>query len=556
MVMQLFPGVHVVEEPSDVRTIVGVATSVTAFVGRAKRGRVNEPVLIHSYAEYRDVFGGLWEESPTSYAVEQYFLNGGRDAVIVRAFAGNADELVAKTATLVMVNEGGVEQPKTADPVGPDPAPAPSPKPKVRASGAEAGFGFKATSPGAWANTLRVQVKKRLVAEKSVTTENDKRKSLPLYTVTVSLMASDDKDEKSTLEEEVFRNVSFDAAHPGFIKEVLGSSKLVVLDGEDVSSPGADSVSFLVQKKVSADKVPSEADTQLGVEALRKANVFNLLCIPPYQFRVEDTEDRSQPSIATLGKAALLCRERRAVLIVDPPKSWDEPNTVAGRYSKDVPIEDNAVVYYPNVLAADNLSAGRITDFAPCGVMAGVIARTDALRGVWKAPAGIGPEATLRGVSGLTYPVTDPECGVLNQLGINCLRNFAAAGNVAWGARTCRGADELADQWKYLPVRRLAYFIEESLYRGLKWAVFEPNDERLWSQLRLNVGAFMHDLFRQGAFQGTSSRDAYQVKCDAETTTQSDVNKGMVNVLVAFAPLKPAEFVVLRLQQLAGQIQV
>jgi phage tail sheath protein FI len=179
------------------------------------------------------------------------------------------------------------------------------------------------------------------------------------------------------------------------------------------------------------------------------------------------------------------------------------------------------------------------------------MARTDAQRGVWKAPAGI--DAAVNGVQGLSVSLTDAENGDLNQLGINCLRSFPVAGRVVWGARTLRGADQLADEYKYVPVRRLALFIEESLYRGTQWVVFEPNDEPLWSQVRLNLGAFMHGLFRQGAFQGTTPRQAYLVKCDRETTTQADINLGVVNILVGFAPLRPAEFVIIRIQQLAGQ---
>jgi hypothetical protein len=193
-----------------------------------------------------------------------------------------------------------------------------------------------------------------------------------------------------------------------------------------------------------------------------------------------------------------------------------------------------------------------LATFAPAGAVAGVIARTDAQRGVWKAPAGI--EATLIGVNELAVSLTDMEQGLLNPQGINCLRALPGAGRVVWGARTMRGSDRLADQWKYLPVRRTALFIEESLYRGTQWVVFEPNDEPLWSQIRLNVGSFMHNLFRQGAFQGTTPREAYLVKCDAETTTQNDINLGVVNILVGFAPLKPAEFVIIRIQQLAGQV--
>jgi phage tail sheath protein FI len=182
--------------------------------------------------------------------------------------------------------------------------------------------------------------------------------------------------------------------------------------------------------------------------------------------------------------------------------------------------------------------------------VAGVIARTDGTRGVWKAPAGL--DASLEGVAGLAVPLTDRENGDLNPAAVNCLRTFPDAGRVVWGARTLRGSDRLGSEWKYLPVRRMALYIEESLQRGTQWAVFEGNDETLWSQLRLNVNSFMSGLFRQGAFQGTSPREAYFVKCDRETTTQDDINRGVVNLHVGFAPLKPAEFVVIRISQMAG----
>ena len=173
---------------------------------------------------------------------------------------------------------------------------------------------------------------------------------------------------------------------------------------------------------------------------------------------------------------------------------------------------------------------------------------------MWKAPAGL--EATHNGLSGQSVPLTDSENGELNPLGLNCLRNFPAAGNIVWGARTLRGDDRLASEWKYIPIRRLALFIEETLFRGTQWVVFEPNDEPLWAQIRLNVGAFMHSLFIDGAFQGATPREAYFVKCSHETTTQTDIDNGIVNVEVGFAPLKPAEFVVIKIQQIALQAQV
>jgi hypothetical protein len=209
-------------------------------------------------------------------------------------------------------------------------------------------------------------------------------------------------------------------------------------------------------------------------------------------------------------------------------------------------------VYFPRPLIPDPKNEFRLRSVGASGTMAGIYARTDSARGVWKAPAGI--EATLDGVAELDAKLTDAQNGALNPLGINCLRTFPIYGNIAWGARTLQGADQIGSEWKYLPIRRLALMLEESLFRGTKWVVFEPNDEPLWAQIRLNVGAYMMSLFRQGAFQGTSPKDAFFVKCDAETTTQDDRNKGIVNILVGFAPLKPAEFVVISIQQIAGDL--
>jgi uncharacterized protein len=191
--------------------------------------------------------------------------------------------------------------------------------------------------------------------------------------------------------------------------------------------------------------------------------------------------------------------------------------------------------------------------FAPSGLVAGLYASIDSSRGVWKAPAGT--EAGMSGVQSLVYKLTDAEQGVLNPIGLNCVRTFPDYGTVMWGARTLQGADADASQWKYVPVRRLALYIEASLLQGTQWAVFEPNDEPLWASLRLNIGSFMNGLFRNGAFQGQTPSQAYLVKCDSETTTQADIDNGVVNVLVGFAPLLPAEFVVLQIQQLAGQSQ-
>jgi phage tail sheath protein FI len=248
------------------------------------------------------------------------------------------------------------------------------------------------------------------------------------------------------------------------------------------------------------------------------------------------------------------------MLIVDAPHEWGvSPATAAANARSGLSglglsgvAARNAALYFPRVVQPDPERDRQLDTFVPCGIIAGVMARTDSQRGVWKAPAGL--DAALNGIQGLQVNLTDEENGQLNPLAINCLRAFPVNGRVVWGARTLRGADQLADEYKYIPVRRMALFIEESLYRGTQWVVFEPNDEPLWAQIRLNVGAFMQNLFRQGAFQGRTPREAYLVKCDKETTTQNDINLGIVNILVGFAPLKPAEFVIIKIQQIAGQV--
>lgn len=280
-----------------------------------------------------------------------------------------------------------------------------------------------------------------------------------------------------------------------------------------------------------------------GIYALDGVDIFNLLCLAGVV----------NPSI--LASAVKYCNDRRAFMIIDPVKTSTSPSQMEALINGlELPKDDHAAVYYPWIKISDPINNGNLKSIAPCGTMAGIYARTDASRGVWKAPAGT--EAGLVGVRGLDYTPTDRENGLLNPLGVNCLRIFPDSGVTSWGGRTLRGADSLASEYKYIPVRRTALFIEESLYRGLKWVVFEPNDEPLWAQIRLNVGAFMHNLFRQGAFQGKTKQDAYFVKCDSETTTQNDINLGIVNIWVGFAPLKPAEFVILYLQQMTGQIQV
>ena len=309
-----------------------------------------------------------------------------------------------------------------------------------------------------------------------------------------------------------------------------------------------------VQLPLNADLIGSEA-AFTGIYALDRADVFNILMIPdatrPLVADPNRTDTNLDPN-AIYAAAAAYCQRRRAFLLIDPPPEIGDLEDAVEWISGGLTAGGtNAAAYWPRVRLPDPSNDFKPRAFGPAGVMAGLYARTDSARGLWKAPAGT--EARLRGVQEPLYKLTDAENGVLNPLGLNCIRSFPVYGNVAWGARTRAGADVQASEWKYVPIRRLALFVEESLRRGIQWAVFEPNDEPLWAQLRVSVGDFMHNLFTQGAFQGASSRDAYFVRCDSSTTTQSDIDRGIVNVVVGFAPLKPAEFVVISIQQIVAQ---
>jgi phage tail sheath protein FI len=280
----------------------------------------------------------------------------------------------------------------------------------------------------------------------------------------------------------------------------------------------------------------------------RDVDTFNLLVLPRHP----------EHDIATLKgiwqEASRLSMSKRAMLLLDAPSEWQGPDDALDPHTGIAKLgeglaRDHCAIFFPRLIVHDG---DQTVSVGPSGAIAGLMARIDGTRGVWKAPAGT--EADIRGIEGLTNLLSDDQSGELNRLGVNVIRAFDT-GIVNWGARTMDGADDMTSEWKYIPVRRLALYIEESLYRGTQWIVLEPNDEPLWAQIRMNVGAFMHGLFRQGAFQGTSPKDAYFVKCDSETTTQADMDGGVVNILVGFAPLKPAEFVVIKISQMAGSLQ-
>ena len=517
-----YPGVYIEEVPSEVRTITGVATSITAFIGRAPRGELDSPVKVRSFAEYARTFGGLSRDSTMSYAVQQYFANGGAEALIIRVFNPDGATVATSSTTIELDAEGATQT-----------------------------FTLIAANPGSWADNLNISVNYNTRDTTDTTLFN---------------LIVEEIDEGVTRATETFLNVSSDSGDPRYVVTVLEQESDLVREAGAATVFRPDEVTQARhtdggtagddRAPVGFDEIGDEATLsplRQGIWALDDADIFNMMCIPPFTFATDVDEP-------TWTAAQVYCKDRRAMLIIDPPSSWNDPSDVLDGTSgidgssAPVPVRDeNAAIYFPRVRLADAEQQNRLATFAPCGIVAGIYARTDSTRGIWKAPAG--QEAQMVGVRELTYNMTDGENGDLNPRGVNCLRKFPVAGNVVWGGRTTEGADQLASEWKYIPVRRMALYIEESLYRGTQWVIFEPNDEPLWAQIRLNVGAFMQNLFRQGAFQGSTARDAYFVKCDRETTTQNDINQGIVNLLVGFAPLKPAEFLIIKISQIAGDIQ-
>ena len=536
-----YPGVYIEEIPSGVRTITGVATSITAFIGRAVSGPVNEPTVINSFGDYERSFGGLSLLSTMSYAVRDFYLNGGSQAIIVRVIRNGGTARISLPVEIT-------SPPVTSPPAG--------------------SLFLDAASAGGWGSNLSATVDYDTADPTKPKTSPPAAPDPELFNLVVTLKKADNTVQV----EEKFLLVSMNPASPRFLPRVLDQSSLLVSVPRNAGGafvvpvgPGGRSVRPRITASpvsavggsdgadVTATEITGVENDKTGIFALSKADLFNLLCIPP-PTRNADTD----PGVYQAAMA--YCARRRAMLIVDPPSAWGARAETAARNAikglGDLNLSGtaarNAALYFPRVVEADPLRDRQLDTFVPCGIIAGVMARTDSQRGVWKAPAGI--DAALNGIQALQVNLTDDENGQLNPLGINVLRSFPVTGRVVWGARTLRGADQLADEYKYVPVRRTALFIEESLYRGTQWVVFEPNDEPLWAQIRLNVGAFMQNLFRQGAFQGKTPREAYFVKCDKETTTQNDINLGVVNVLVGFAPLKPAEFVIIKIQQIAGQI--
>lgn len=683
-----YPGVYVEEIPSGVHPITGVATSIAAFIDYFTNGPLDTAVQIHSMAEFERIFGGLNARSEASYGIQQFFLNGGTAAFVVRVGDGSTiaaagvvlleapgGTQVATVTTGMMVDGVSVKTPgawgnnvrldvdyNTADPtqlfnltaIQIDPAtgqavqteafrnltfqpgaanyapdavnqisqliqlnPPPGGSFPTAATWSTA---YRPAETGTAGGTLPTTIGNLPIdgATFQVTVSADGTNSFT-YTATFSLGGATLTDYPSVipyLQAAIRAAPTTSSVKPTNVQ--LAAQLAAVLAGANVQLVGSGSamhfrilaprgtpafnpLAFITLGDTSGGTTTPIADLNLvttapgnaqlyslgltgttttaqlalvggvgidgdlpganqligvpvsktGLYALEDVDLFNILCVP--RAANLDTSAPWSNFQAVISAAGAYCRQRRAFMAIDIPPVITTVQAMQTWMAQNNTLRDtNSAIYFPRVMIPNPLNNNLLRDVGSSGTIAGLYALTDVNRGVWKAPAGT--EAPLRNVSQLVYNLTDEENGVLNPLGINSLRNLPVYGNVCWGARTLDGADVMASDWKYISVRRLALFLEESLYRGLKWVVFEPNDEPLWAQIRLNVTGFMQNLFRQGAFQGSTPQQAYLVKCDSETTTSTDQANGIVNIVVGFAPLKPAEFVIIQIRQLAGQL--
>jgi len=657
------PGVYIQELPSGVRTITGVATSIAAFVDFFPRGPLDEAVQVFSWAEVERTFGGLHRQSEASYALDQFFRNGGSSAWVVRVtnnFDGTTNALAAdaqiKTgplggagnALLLTAADPGIwgnqvrarVEPRSAtrfdlvvrevrpdgtvmreeryldlsvaaaDPRNvlaivnaadgmvtasgsnlpcasgtmSDPITIPLPGSLTGTAAKTVNVSLEGPQPGAPNNfvadprTLQLGTAPITTLEELATrlegalrsaqaTLTTVPASRPEYAQATVRVADDRLQVLPGVRTEPWVRFEFSGA----IATALGLDKAANLNvanyrlgfsqGAGVG-PRAQAAANTQGRDGSmprgVDLIGSEAvSPPTGLFALNLADLFNILCLPRVAKNAIDggNEFPLNQVDFTVSNATDYCERRRAVLLLDPPDTAITPTQMRTFITSKASLRhQNVALHYPRLIIGDPTNDFRDRSIGASGTVAGLCSRTDTSRGVWKAPAGT--EAVLRGVTRLETKLTDPENGTLNPIGVNCLRTFDLYGHVNWGARTLFGEDSRGSDWKYLPVRRLALYLEETLFRGTQWVIFEPNDEPLWAQIRLSVGSFMNDLFHKGAFQGTTKEQAYFVRCDTTTTTPLDQEKGIVNLVVGFAPLKPAEFLIITIQQIPPRLEV
>jgi len=505
----LTPGVYVEEIPAQSKPIEGVSTSVAAFVGLAPGGPINTPMRISNWTQFARLYGDpanpdngpFMEGGYLAHAVYGFFANGGSLAWIVRV--GKEDGAPTAQAALPAATDASVET-------------------------------FRALAQKGVDGSIAVEIEE----------ENPGgEKADATYKVTVS----------SGPEREEYEGLTLKKGRNNIVTKVNASSKLIKLEETGASVPEELRVPATGKYSLSVPSMPAgeieagdfEGDgaKRRGMGSLAALTEVSMVVMPDVMALGKNGDGDVQ--IRDLqGKMIAHCEnmgERMAIL--DSPPDLLPQDILEWRMETAGYDSKFATLYYPWIEVMDPISK-RPMMVPPSGHVAGIWARTDSTRGVHKAPA----NEVVMGANGLGFQITGGEQGALNKVGINCIRSFPGRGIRVWGARTISSDPE----WRYLNVRRLFNFISESIMDGTQWAVFEPNDQRLWTSLQVSASNFLTRVWRDGALFGANPGEAFYVKCDAETNPPDMVEAGQVTVEIGIAPVKPAEFVVFRISQFAG----
>ncbi|MFI5930990.1 phage tail sheath family protein [Actinoplanes sp. NPDC051494] len=503
----LSPGVYVEEAPSGSRPIEGVGTAVTAFVGFAEKGPFHEATLVTNWSQYVSLFGGMVEGTYLASSVYGYFANGGGIAYIVRIGASNTGRAPSGNGQKALPN------------------------------GEPAQIGtFRAVALAAAAANGDITVE---VVDSDAEGAGDDR---------FKLVVHQGGNPVETYEGSFRRR-----ADTNVVAQVREKSKLIALEeatpanalarpaNQSVTLPAPAPAADIVPSRLSVDEFAGDVDDRSGLGGLEAFDEITMVVAPDlmgaYQQGVLSLEDVKAAQLAIISHCEQM-GDRMAIL--DPPPDLTAQQVRKWRQETAGYDSKFATLYYPWIKVFDP-AGGRAVHMPPSGHVAGLWARTDNERGVHKAPA----NEVLRGVVDLQIKITKGEQDLLNPIGVNCIRSFPGRGVRVWGARTLSSDPE----WRYVNVRRLFNYIEESVLLGTQWIVFEPNDLRLWGTIRRNISAFLTEEWRRGALFGATAAESFYVKCDAETNPPEVIDRGQVVCEIGICPVKPAEFVIFRLSQ-------
>jgi len=478
----------------DLHAIDGVTTGIAAFIGRTLKGPVSRPLTVKSFSEFQQRFGGLWQPSPLSYAVEQFFENGGREARIVRVVNG------ARPPTLSLPAAGGT-------------------------------LTLVALNPGS-REYLRASV------------DYDGLAALDVDRFNLVVQRVRTPGSELVEDQEIYRRLTVTPGSERFVTDALLQSGLVRVHGavperrpdRSAGGPGGVAAGYTLSNPDGDDGAPlTDYDVigsrarGTGLFALAGTARFNLLCIPPLARELD-------VGLSTLLVAARVCRERCALLLVDPPASWTTAPAALEALRAWPFRSDSAVMYYPRIQAFDRLR-GRVEIFGSSAAAAGMIARSDESWPVWTA---IEPEeATLRPGLRPAVAVADADRVRLTQAGVNTLLAVRATARAGLGPRTLGSG---ASDWRYLSARRLALYLAASIEEGTRWVLLEHNGPATWASARARTEDFLDSLAAQGAFAGATPRDSHFVICDERVNGEQSVAEGKLNVLFGFATTRAGEF--------------